>query len=103
MSSILEGNPISLLEAMGMGLVPVTTSVGGLPEMIENAVNGLMVPPSEPKLLANALRIPLENPDLAQEWSRKSRELILKEYTAEIMAEKHENLYLNLIKGKREK
>jgi len=102
MSSLLEGNPISLLEAMGMGLVPVTTSVGGLPELIENTVNGLMVPPSEPALLANAIRIPLENPKLAIEWSKKSRELILREYTAEVMSKRHEELYCTLIQ-KRDK
>ena len=97
LSSLNEGNPISLLEAMGMGVPPVVTSVGGLPEMVENTVNGLIVPPSEPTLLADAIRFPLENPKYAAEWSKKSKELIKIEYTAEVMSKKHEELYLNLM------
>ena len=100
LSSLNEGTPISLLEAMGMGVTPVVTSVGGLPEMIENTVNGLMVPPSDPALLADAIRFTLENPEYADEWARKSKDMIRKEYTAEVMSEKHEELYLRLMSMK---
>lgn len=97
LSSRNEGHPISLLEAMSMGIVPVCTAVGGIPELVENTVNGLTVPPGEPSLLADAIRIPLENRALADEWSGKSKELILKEYTAIKMAENHEKLYMEIM------
>lgn len=98
LSSKNEGHPISLLEAMGMGLVPVTTMVGGIPELIDNTVTGLMVPAEEPSLLAQALRIPLEEPALYDEISRNARELVHQKFTAKVMAEKHEKLYLKLLK-----
>lgn len=97
LSSRNEGHPISLLEAMGMGVVPVATDVGGIPELIENTVNGLTVPPGEPSLLADAIRITLENQSLYHEWSAKSQEIVFSEYTAEIMAKKHEDVYSKLI------
>lgn len=100
LSSRNEGHPISLLEAMGMGVVPVATDVGGIPELIENTVNGLTVPPGEPSLLADAIRIALENPNLYHEWSVKSREIVFSEYTAEIMAKNHEDVYSKLISPK---
>ena len=97
LSSKNEGHPISLLEAMSMGIVPVCTAVGGIPELVENTVNGLTVPPGEPSLLADAIRIPLENRKLAQEWSAKSKELISREYTALKMAKNHEKLYMEIM------
>ncbi|MFH1515922.1 MAG: glycosyltransferase [bacterium] len=97
LSSRNEGHPISLLEAMGMGVVPVATDVGGIPELIENTVNGLTVPPGEPSMLADAIRIALENDELYEQWSVKSRELVLNHYTAKVMAKRHEELYSELV------
>jgi glycosyltransferase involved in cell wall biosynthesis len=98
LSSKNEGHPISLLEAMSMGVVPVCTAVGGIPELVENTVNGLTVPPGEPSLLADAIRIPLENRKLEEEWSANSKELISREYTASKMAKNHEKLYMEIMK-----
>lgn len=54
LSSRHEGLPISLLEAMALGLPPVVTAVGGTPEVVTHAVNGLLVPASDPSALAAA-------------------------------------------------
>jgi glycosyltransferase involved in cell wall biosynthesis len=50
-----EGLPMAILEAMAHGVVPLSTPVGGIPEAITDGVDGLLVPPGEPKLLAGAL------------------------------------------------
>jgi glycosyltransferase involved in cell wall biosynthesis len=48
--------PISILEAMAMGLPIVATTVGGIPELVRDGVEGLLVPAGEPGALAKALR-----------------------------------------------
>lgn len=54
LSSIHEGLPISLLEAMALGLAPVVTDVGGNAEVVTDGVDGLLVPPRRPEALADA-------------------------------------------------
>lgn len=52
MSSMFEGLPVALLEAMSMGCTPVCTSVGGIPEVIRPGENGLLAEPGQPAELA---------------------------------------------------
>jgi glycosyltransferase involved in cell wall biosynthesis len=60
-----EGVPMAVLEAMAMGLPVVATSVGGLAEIIEHGVTGLLVPPGDPPALADAILSVLDSPELA--------------------------------------
>ncbi len=53
--SNLEGMPVSLLEAMAMGLASVATRVGGTPEVLEDGLTGLLVEPAAPEKLAQAV------------------------------------------------
>jgi glycosyltransferase involved in cell wall biosynthesis len=55
LSSRFEGLPIALLEAMGSGVAPVVTRVGGIPEVVTDGVDGLVVEPRDPGALATAL------------------------------------------------
>jgi glycosyltransferase involved in cell wall biosynthesis len=54
LSSIHEGLPISLLEAMALGLPPVVTRVGGTPEVVTDTIDGVLVEPGRPAALAHA-------------------------------------------------
>lgn len=56
MPSLKEGFPLALLEAMASGVAPIAARVGGIPEAIEEGVNGLLVPPGEADALAAAIR-----------------------------------------------
>jgi len=55
LASRFEGLPVALMEALGLGLPVVATSVGGIPEAVEHGVHGLLVPPGRPDLLADAI------------------------------------------------
>ena len=64
LSSQHEGLPISLLEAMAAGVPCVATSVGGVPEVINNGSEGLLVPAGDGIALADALNALLHAPEL---------------------------------------
>jgi glycosyltransferase involved in cell wall biosynthesis len=64
MPSLSEGLPMALLEAMAYGMAIVATGVGGIPELIEDGVEGLLVEPGDPAALAAALRGLAEDPGL---------------------------------------
>jgi glycosyltransferase involved in cell wall biosynthesis len=53
--SYFEGVPISILEAMSFGKPIISTNVGGIPEVVENGVNGVLVTPGDKKALLNAM------------------------------------------------
>ncbi len=59
-----EGLPVSLMEATGVGMAIVATAVGGVPQVIDDGVNGLIVPPGQPAALTDALARLAGDPDL---------------------------------------
>ncbi len=96
LSSISEGTPNVLLEAMACALPVVATAVAGIPDMIKHGKQGLLVPPSSSKDLAYALELVLQDDALAQDLGDRGREHVCKNYSLKTMAQKHEDVYLNL-------
>jgi glycosyltransferase involved in cell wall biosynthesis len=73
MSSILEGLPISLLEAMSYGRAIVTTPAGGIREAIQDGVNGLICEARDPKCLAANVNCLAEDAETRQKLGRAAR------------------------------
>ena len=73
LSSRYEGFPISLIEAMATGLACVTTAVGGIPEILDDDVNGLLVPPGEPMALRAALERLVTDRDLVERLGGRAK------------------------------
>ena len=73
LSSILEGQPLSLVEAMSYGCPIIATSVGGIPEIINDGVNGLLCLPHDPACLAEKIKLLVANPRLRAELGREAR------------------------------
>jgi glycosyltransferase involved in cell wall biosynthesis len=67
LASTTEGLPIALLEAMALGRAVVATRVGGIPEVIEHAREGVLVPPGDPRALADAILALLRDQVLRQQ------------------------------------
>lgn len=68
-----EAMPMSVIEAMAAGLAVVTTSVGGIPELVEDGADGLLFAPGEVEDLAGKILVLLENRDLRLNLGRKAR------------------------------
>lgn len=91
-----EGFPKALIEAMIQGIPAVVTSVGGLPEMVIDRVNGLVVPPDDPEALASALREFIETPGLAMSYGPKARTRVCSEFPIEMTVRETEAVYREL-------
>lgn len=98
--SLSEGFPISLLEAMLACLPIVATSVGGIPEMITNGVNGLLVPPKNPEALTLAIVHLLDNNAKRSKFAHHGRILVEENFTFQQTLKQIEKLYIDLYRKK---
>jgi glycosyltransferase involved in cell wall biosynthesis len=72
LASHQEGLPVVLMEAMSVGAPVVATSVGGVPQVIHDDVNGLLVSPGRPDCLARALMRITADPELRRRLARQA-------------------------------
>ena len=93
LSSLWEGLPYVVLEAMSYGAAVVSTDVDGIPEAVEDGETGLLVPPATPEALADALVRVLEDRDLAERMGAAGRERIVHEFTVERMIDETVAVY----------
>jgi len=74
LSSLSEGLPVVILEAMAAGLPIVATKVGGIPDIVEEGVNGYLVNAKNPEEIADRLLILLQDDEMWEEISANNRE-----------------------------
>lgn len=96
MSSIFEGLPIALLEAMSMECAPVCTAVGGIPELIDDGKNGLLTVAGEPEELASAVCSLLSDSDRRGRLSSEARKTVEAGFSMRRMARELEAIYLQI-------
>jgi glycosyltransferase involved in cell wall biosynthesis len=94
--SLSEGFPVVILEAMASALPIVTTKVRGLPEIIKNGVNGILVEPRNSEEIAEKVLLLLNNNELRQRISEKNKEKV-KKYGWEDVAGKLEEIYFGVV------
>ncbi|MCI0530097.1 MAG: glycosyltransferase family 4 protein [Nitrospira sp.] len=95
--SILEGFGIVLLEAMAMGKPIVATTVGGIPEIVEDQVTGFLVPPRDSSALAQKTIYLLENPSLREKLGQAGRARVFERFSVQRMASQLQDVYGELI------
>lgn len=99
LSSRREGLPMVLLEAMACGLPIVSTNVGGIGEVVAEGVNGFLVPPENPDLLAEAIERMLTDSDRTGKISYANREKVVSEFSMVKTARYYAQLYENIMAG----
>lgn len=92
-----EGVPKVLLEAASCGRAIVTTDVPGCREIVKHGVNGLLVPPKDAQALANAIQYLIENPGRRREMGMRGRDIVVKEFSEEIVFTKTLAVYQELL------
>ncbi|MCP4649525.1 MAG: glycosyltransferase family 4 protein [PVC group bacterium] len=98
MPSLQEGLGLSILEAQACGLPVIASNVGGIPTVVKNELNGLLVPPQEPNALAGAIMKVMDNKELAVKLGRHARANVEEHFNLEKMVSPIETVYEGILK-----
>ena len=101
LSSIKEGLPFSILEAMALGKPVVVTAVGGIPEVVENWKSGILVRPADSTSLAEGIFTLLSDISLRERLAQSGKQRVF-DFSLNNMVEKVDNLYDNLLGSTKE-
>lgn len=93
-----EGLPMSVLEAMSFSLPVITSDVGGIPEIIHNKENGILIKPGNIKSIKESIKIIISNKEYREKLSKNAYKTIKEQFNLEKYLEKLEKIYLEIKK-----
>ncbi len=93
LSSSVEGSPAVIKEALIMEKPVISTNVGGIPEIIQNGITGVLVPPHNPEILAEAVLDMVNNRDDALTMAKKGKDVIINQFSETKLAEQTAEVY----------
>jgi len=97
LSSLNEGTPLSLIEAMAAGLPVVATHVGGIPDLVTDGKTGLLVPPKDPIAMSRAMDTLLGDADRRRQMGQLGREAVYPFYSDAALMDRMHRLYTSLL------
>ncbi len=97
LSSVREGMPNVILEAMASGLPVVATSVGGIPEIVSHKQTGLLVEPRQPQALAKALLELIIDDARRLAMGRAGRIAAQDQFSMDVMVKNHQDVFNQLL------
>jgi glycosyltransferase involved in cell wall biosynthesis len=93
--SLAEAFGLVLTEALYLGTPVVATRVGGIPEIVDDGIDGVLVPPADREAVARAILELLENPDKRLRLAGAGRQKVLTRFRFEDMVRSYEAIYAN--------
>ena len=99
--AVMEGLGLSLLEAAAAGIPIVAASAGGVPEIVQDGVTGLLVPPADPKSLATAIVRLLRQRETARALGNAGRAFVRRNFSVTAMVEGNLGVYRDVLAGRR--
>lgn len=94
---------VVLIEAMEYGVPVIATNVGGIPDVVKDGYNGLLVPEKDPDALAQAIIKLVENKSIREKFVKNAKEYIKEKFGWDIIIEKLIKIYMDLTKIMKEK
>jgi sugar transferase (PEP-CTERM/EpsH1 system associated) len=91
--SLSEGLPLTILEAMAAGKSIIATNVGGIPEVIQNGTDGIIIPSDDSDALADAISELLRDNKKRHDMGVKARMKFEERFTIQAMVQSYEELY----------
>jgi glycosyltransferase involved in cell wall biosynthesis/GT2 family glycosyltransferase len=101
LTSLYEGLPLSILEAMAVGLPVVATSVSGTPEAVTEQHTGLLIPPEDSQAVASAVVRLVKDPESRRRMGANGRKLVHRRFDKSLMVGQVEHIYQNLVDRQR--
>jgi len=96
--SLKEALPLSVLEAMALRKPIIASSVGGVPEVVQHGVNGLLVPPGDWQALAAAIEVAVTNRDIAAKYGESGYEIVTSQFSPDSQIPKIVKVYEDVLK-----
>ncbi len=100
--SLHEAHPLVLMEAMGHAKPIIATAVGGIPEVINDNQNGLLIPPANSDKLKSALCYMLENKEIQDKLGKNARKSYEEKFTVEKMLKNTRKVYDSLLSNEQD-
>ncbi|PQP33808.1 group 1 glycosyl transferase, partial [Desulfobacteraceae bacterium SEEP-SAG9] len=97
--SLTEGLPNVVLESFAMAKPVVATSVGGVPEIVVNKENGILVPPGRPDMLADGIKQLIESKEMRYKFGIEGYKKVNRDFSFTSQKECLENIYQTIILG----
>ena len=94
-----EGMPMSVLEAMSYGLATIATPVGGVPQVIQDGINGYLMPVDDSEFLASRINELLDDPNLAAHIGSAGRKTIEESFGMDAYAQKLVEMYESMVRN----
>jgi glycosyltransferase involved in cell wall biosynthesis len=93
LTSLNEGTPVSLIEAMAAGVPAIASAVGGVPDVIEDGVTGVLIQPRQPEALATAIVEAVMQPERAYALAARARQSVRERFDSVRLVRDTERMY----------
>ncbi|CCH79113.1 putative Glycosyl transferase group 1 [Nostocoides japonicum T1-X7] len=94
-----ENQPMTILESLGIGTPVIASRLGGIPELVQEGVNGWLVDPEDPRQLAQALSAAAASPQAARDMGLSGRRIVMRDLSADRHVERLDHIYRGQLSG----
>ena len=98
--SYVEGLPISIIEAMALGIPTISTNINAIPEAIKHRETGWLIEPGDSHELAKAIKTLMDDEELREKLSKSGREFVLENFNEKVVAKIAVESYLAAFRAK---